>query len=225
VDFFLLICDRQNQLPSVGVIPPPLFLMCLYIYWYMKIIITESQYNFILNEDDNSIYKLIKDYITKESEKLKVTYGKNKQMNIVDIVKIIDNIRDFLISKISSVFEDMKKGVGGDKFAKECYEFIYQTVSNELNNLNFLKKNSIKLLAGGKEGIRKKLEERGKVEIDNYLDNFSQLMDFSFPVGYRDDMKVYEDKLISWYKQMEDWFGPRLNSIGKNIINLIVSKF
>ena len=191
----------------------------------MKIIITESQYNFILNEDDNSIYNSIKDYITKESEKLKVTYGKNKQMNIVDIVKIIDNIRDFLISKIPSVFEDMKKGVGGDKFAKECYEFIYQTVSNELNNLNFLKKNSIKLLAGGKEGIRKKLEERGKVEIDNYLDNFLQLMDFSFPVGYRDDMKIYEDKLISWYKQMEDWFGSRLNSIGKNIINLIVSKF
>ena len=101
----------------------------------------------------------LKKEIEKNFVKLKQEYKEylDKSKKVIDPYKIIDKFKDYLISRIPDIMPQLKTGKGGAKFAYDCYVYIKNLVQEEIKNIGVIKRNAIKLMAGGKESLRKEM--------------------------------------------------------------------
>jgi hypothetical protein len=144
----------------------------------------------------------------------------DQSKKVIDPYKIIDKFKDYLISKIPDILPQLKTGKGGTKFAYDCFIFIKNLVQEEIKNMGIIKRNAIKLLAGNKESLKKEMNEK---DVSDYVSLFSNLIDFSFMIGWMDEMKKYEDNLLMWGKENYDWVSKNQKTIKNDIINTIVN--
>ena len=164
----------------------------------------------------------LKKEIEENFVKIKQEYKEylDKSKKVIDPYKIIDKFKDYLISRIPDIMSQLKTGKGGAKFAYDCFIFIKNLVQEEIKNRGIIKRNAVKLLAGGKEALRKEMNEK---DISDYVSLFSNLIDFSFMIGWMDEMKKYEDNLLMWGKENYDWVSKNQKTIKNDIINTIVN--
>jgi hypothetical protein len=139
---------------------------------------------------------------------------------IIDPFFLIDKFQNYLISRIPEVLNQLKSGQGGPKFAYECFLFIKSLIDVEMKKIGSAKKFALKSLGGGKDKIKSEMMAK---DIDEYLQMFSEVINFSFSIGWMDEMKKYEDNLLKWDKECTDWVWKNGKTIKNDIINTIVN--
>jgi hypothetical protein len=139
---------------------------------------------------------------------------------IIDPYILIDKFKNYLISRIPEVLNQLKTGKGGAKFAYECFLFVKSLIESEMKNINSAKKFALRKLGGGKEKIKAEMMSK---DIDDYLQMFSSVINFSFTIGWMDEMKKYEDNLLKWDEECYDWVWKNSKSIKTDIVNTIVN--
>ena len=144
----------------------------------------------------------------------------DKSKKVIDPYKIIDKFKEYLISRIPDIIPQLKTGKGGAKFAYDCFIFVKNLVQEEIKNMGFVKRNAVKLLAGNKESLKKEMNEK---DVSDYVSLFSDLIDFSFMIGWMDEMKKYEDNLLMWGEDNNKWVSKNQTTIKTDIINTIVN--
>jgi hypothetical protein len=164
------------------------------------------------------IKKEIEDNFIEIKQKYKEYLDKSKK--IIDPYKIIDKFKEYLISKIPDILPQLKIGKGGEKFAYDCFLFIKNLIQEEIKSMGFIKKNTVKLLAGGKESLRKEMNEK---DISEYIFLFQNLIDFSFMIGWMDETQKYLDNMGVWGKDNYNWVNRNQKIIKTDIINTIVN--
>jgi hypothetical protein len=164
----------------------------------------------------------LKNQIEKDFVKIKQDYKKflDQSKKVIDPYKIIDKSKDYLISRIPDILPQLKSGKGGAKFAYDCFIFVKNLVQEEIKNMGIIKRNAVKLLAGNKESLKKEMNEK---DISDYVSLFISLIDFSFAIGWMDEMEKYEDNLLMWEKENYDWVSKNQKTIKNDIINTIVN--
>jgi len=164
----------------------------------------------------------LKKEIEENFVKLKQEYKEylDKSKKVIDPYKIIDKFKDYLISRIPDIMPQLKTGKGGAKFAYDCYAYIKNLVQEEIKNIGVIKRNAIKLMAGGKESLRKQMNEK---DISDYISLFTYLIDFSFMLGINDEMEKYIDNMGDWGKDNYKWVIKNQSTIKTDIINTIVN--
>jgi len=144
----------------------------------------------------------------------------DKSKKVIDPYKIIDKFKEYLISRIPDIIPQLKTGKGGAKFAYDCFIFVKNLVQEEIKNMGFVKRNAVKLLAGNKESLKKEMNEK---DVSDYVSLFSDLIDFSFMIGWMDEMKKYEDNLLMWGEDNNKWVSKNQTTIKTDIINIILN--
>jgi hypothetical protein len=200
----------------------------------MKIILTESQLKTILegelntkmgdtNKSNKSIEDDIKDFIQRGLIRVKTEnkYFLDKSKKILNPYLIIDDFQNYLISKIPEAIIQMKSGNGGNKFAYDCFLYVKNKISQEMDDMDGIKKGAIRLMAGSKETVMKNMKD---VDFQEYIFMFEQILDFSMPIALRDDFQKYENNSYKWYKDMTNWVTKNQSVIKNDIINLMVTK-
>jgi hypothetical protein len=164
----------------------------------------------------------LKKEIEENFVKLKQEYKEylDKSKKVIDPYKIIDKFKEYLISRIPDIMPQLKTGKGGAKFAYDCFIFVKNLVQEEIKNMGIIKRNAVKLLAGGKESLRKQMNEK---DISDYISLFNLLIDFSFMLGVNDEMEKYIDNMGDWGKDNYNWINKNQTAIKTDIINTIVN--
>lgn len=162
--------------------------------------------------------KEIEENFVKLKQEYKVYLDKSKK--VIDPYKIIDKFKEYLISKIPDIMPQLKTGKGGAKFAYDCFIFIKNLVQEEIKSMGVIKRNAVKLMAGGKESLRKEMNEK---DISDYISLFTYLIDFSFMIGAMDEMQKYVDNMGDWGKDNYKWVIKNQNAIKTDIVNTIVN--
>ena len=168
---------------------------------------------------------LMKNRIEKEVSDLKnnskdILDNANK---IIDPYIIIDKLKNYLIQNIPRATSEMKKGIGGSRFAYDAYIFIKNLIIEELKNINILKKTAIKTLGGGKEKIRKKMMDVPIDDVGTYFVDFDFLLGYDFAVDDMQEMKPYENQIDKWGKDKSNWIMDNEEKIRQDIVNTIVN--
>jgi len=138
---------------------------------------------------------------------------------VIDPSVIIDRVQGYLIAQIPTIAESMKKGVGGEKFAVDCYREIIKTITEELNKIGSMKKSAIRLLAPSKDQFIKMAKGS---DISEYIDTFIKIIDFSFSIGWIDEVRPYSDNLFNFSDQSQRWVLKNQGVIKQQIIDLII---
>ena len=174
----------------------------------------------MMGVDDPSTH--LKKSLQRDFDKIKIEYKKflDDSKKVIDPYKILDNFENYLISRIPDVLEQLKTGEGGAKFAYDCFVYVKNTISDELNNMSSFKKGTIKLLAGKKEILKQEMLNK---DISNYLEIFKNIIDFGFKIGWMEQIKKYENQLWKWEKDNTDWFQKNFKTIKIEIINTILN--
>jgi hypothetical protein len=164
----------------------------------------------------------LKKRIEEKFDKVKKDYKKflDQSTKFINPYKIIDKFKDYLISKIPDILPQLKTGKGGAKFAYDCFIFVKNLIQEEIKNMGIVQRNAIKLLSGNKESVKKEMNEK---DISEYVYLFSDLVDFVFMIGWMDEMMKYEDNLLMWKKENNDWVSKNQKTIKNDIINTIVN--
>jgi hypothetical protein len=177
----------------------------------------------VFNEGANPSVELqIKNSLERHFNDIKGKYKQylDQSKNIIDPYKIIDKFKNYLISRTPDVINQLKTGNGGAKFAYDSYLFVKNLVQEEMNNMGTFKKGSIKLLVKDKEFLRNKMN---KEDISDFISLFTDLIDFGFMVGWMDEMIKYEDNILKWEKDNNDWVYKNQKFIKSQIINTIIN--
>ena len=177
----------------------------------------------VLSEGANPSVELqIKKSLERQFTDIKGKYKPylDQSKNIIDPYKIIDKFKNYLISRTPDVVNQLKTGTGGAKFAYDSYLFVKNLVQEEMNNMGTFKKGSIKLLVKDKEFLRNKMNQE---DISDYVSLFSEIVDFGFKIGWMDEMKKYEDNILKWGGDNNDWVHKNQKFIKSQIINTIIS--
>ena len=176
----------------------------------------------VLNESANSSVELhIKNTLDRDFNRIEEKYKEelDQSKNIIDPYKIIDKFKNYLISRTPDIVNQLKKGTGGAKFAYDSYLFVKNLIQEEMNNMGRFKKTSIKLLIKDKEFLRSKMNRE---DISDFLSLFSDIVDFGFRIGWMDEMIKYEDNILKWEKENNDWVYKNQKFIKSQIINTII---
>lgn len=139
---------------------------------------------------------------------------------VIDPYKIIDKFKEYLISKIPEIIPQLKTGKGGAKFAYDCFIFVKNLVQEEIKSMGFIKRNTVKLLAGGKESLRKQMNEK---DIREYISLFMSLVDFYSMIRYVGEMQTYAVEMYNWGKDNINWVRKNQSTIKTDIVNTIVN--
>jgi hypothetical protein len=182
----------------------------------------QEQIHRILEMMGESPSDVLKKSIEKDFSKIKSEYKPflDNANKIIDPYILIDKFKNYLLSRIPEVLTQLKTGKGGAKFAYECFLFIKSIIDLEMKNINSAKKFALRNLGGGKDKIKSEMITK---DIDNYLQMFSDVINFSFTVGWMDEMKKYEDNLLKWDKECTDWVWKNGKSIKTDVTNTIVN--
>jgi hypothetical protein len=144
----------------------------------------------------------------------------DESKKIINPYTIIDKFKDYLISRIPDVINQLKTGQGGAKFAYDCYIFIKNLITNEIKDIGMMKKVAIKVSAGNKEDAKKEMTQK---DVSEYTQIFNNIVDFAFAIGWMDEMKKYEDNVLKWEKENNDWIDKNGHTIRIDIINTIIN--
>lgn len=194
----------------------------------MKIVITESQFDRIFNEttDVNSArvaaQKEIINSLNEYFNEIKA-FGPKQVKSFIPVNEIIDQFKNYMIGKIPFILEQMETGVGGNKFAYECYQKLIQIIESNLSNISSIKKFALKALAPSKEDYLKRIEEN-KTYISYYFNQFNDLVDFPTMVGWMDYYKNKTNNIFNYSEQATSWVQKNKKNILGQISN-IVAKF
>jgi hypothetical protein len=179
----------------------------------MKIVITESQFNCIINEEMSStdvrIERCKSEFLERFDRFMNSYSNKMSQVNkFYNTKKIIDNIKNFVLSKIPQYAWSGYSS--GNKWAKELVDFIYKTLINELQNITWFQKKSIKLLVGNKDNF---IEEASNFEY--YRDILDFIDNVCSHIASNDDFQ----------RTFTDWWSNNLhnilNAVAKSTANKI----
>jgi hypothetical protein len=166
----------------------------------------------------------IKEYVQKYINTFKT---KNKVIlddanKIINPYNIIDKFKNYLISRASDVIQQIKTGQGGEKFAYDCYVYLKNILSQEIDNMSKVKKFSIRTLAGNKNDVINKMNQ---TDISDYISAFFNLIDLSMPIGLNQQITPqYDNNLTKWYKEAYNWTTKNTKTIKNDLINTIVTK-
>jgi hypothetical protein len=197
---------------------PHLMSGVFYYYKYlfiMKIVITESQFNRIIKEEtsyaDVRIERCKSEFLERFNRFMDSYSDKMSQANkFYNTKKIVDNIKNFVLSKIPQYAWSGYSG--GNKWAKELVDFIYKTLNNELQNITWFQKQSIKLLVGNKDNFIEKASD-----FEYYRDIIDFIDYVCSDIASSDDFK----------RTFMDWCSNNLhnilNTVAKTTANKIYS--
>lgn len=171
---------------------------------------------------DTSLETELKKEINVAFNRLKNEHKTNLENSkkILDPYSIIEEFKNYLISQIPTIINQLKIGQGGATFAYNCYIFFKKLVSSELQKMNGIKKYGITLLLGNEDKVK---EEMMKKDITDYLQIYKGLIDFPFMIGHMDKVRSFEKNLWKWEKQSEDWVNKNQKFIKTDIINTIIN--
>ena len=146
----------------------------------------------------------------------------DKANKIINPYNLIDKVKNYLISRASDIVQQIKTGQGGAKFAYDCYVYIKDIISQEMDNMNKIKKFAIRKLAGNKNDV---INNMNQTNTSEYFSLFADLIDFSFPIGLLPQITPqYDNNLTNWYKDNDNWITENTKKIKNDIINTIVTK-
>lgn len=176
----------------------------------------------VLREELESVQRQLRSTIEEDINSVKTDYKPflDKSKGILNPYPLLDKFKNYLISRIPEVIQQLKTGKGGAKFGYECFIFIKKLVEEEVKNLNSVKKLAIKNLGGGKESIKQKLMN---TDISDYYNIFGNIMDFGFAIGWMNEMEKYEDNILKWSSENIDWVNKNKKYIKIDIVNTIVN--
>jgi hypothetical protein len=138
----------------------------------------------------------------------------------ISVYEIIEEFRIYMISRVPDILKKMETGVGGDKFAMECYQKLLEITQSKLTDISPIKRMALKVIAPTKENYLKKVDECKDSCFDIFFEEFIDLTDFAIMVGWI-DYYSRNDKLIenifNFSKQSSNWVWKNKYSIIKNI--------
>ena len=75
----------------------------------------------------------LKQIIERKFNEVKGQYKEflDKSKKVIDPYRIIDKFKDYLISRMPDVLNQLKTGQGGAKFAYDCFVFIKNLIIDE----------------------------------------------------------------------------------------------
>lgn len=170
----------------------------------------------ILKEENENAIQQIQKNIDEEISGLKNKIS-NRAKSVLNPEKMINEYRNFLISKIPVILEKSMTGKGGEQFAYECYTKLMELVKNQINDISGFKKVTLKTLAPDKQ---KFLSNSENMDLDPFFETFISIMDFPYIVAWMDKYKNVEGKMIDYSNQISNW----VNKNKKTIINSIINK-
>ena len=156
--------------------------------------------------------RLVKDkmiaYINKNISKL-TTEHKDKikdASKLIDVSRVIQQVKDWLIRSLPLQLENIKRGVGGDKFARDFLIFIKSLIKKELDSIGTFKKTGVRLLSPSKETF---ISTAKDFKSGEYFDTLSNILDLGFSIGAMPQMKEYEDQVLKWSKGVVNELGSK----------------
>ena len=176
----------------------------------------------ILNEENEIQY--IQKTIDKEVLELKNKILKNEKL-VLNPDKMINDFKNYLVSKVPVQIEKSKTGKGGEQFAYECYVKLMELVQTQINDISEVKKFTIRQLAPKKQEF---LSNSKNVDLHPFFYSFKTIIDFPWLIGSMEGglekYKNYEDQMGAYSKQIWDWVDKNQQPIANSVINK-VSKF
>lgn len=109
-----------------------------------------------------------------------------------------------LILSLPLQLENIKRGVGGDKFARDFLIFIKALIKNELGSIGTFKKTGVRLLSPSKKTF---ISTAKDFKSGEYFDTLSNILDLGFSIGAMPQMKEYEDRVLKWSKGVVNELG------------------
>ncbi len=168
----------------------------------------------LLNEETKNPIQYLQKEIDEKISNLKKQIPSNVK-SVLDPEKMIDDYRNYLISKIPEVIEKSKTGQRGEQFAYQCYTKLMELVQKQINNISGLKKITLKTLAPNKN---KFLNNSKNIDLDPFFNTFKEIVDFPFLLGWMDQYKNYQTKMLDYSNQITNWVDKNQKPITNKVI-------
>jgi hypothetical protein len=180
----------------------------------LKLLESESIY---LNEKDDRAIQYLRKQIEKKILSLK---GKipNNMKSVLNPEKMIDDYKNFLISRIPVILEKSKTGIGGNQFGYECYKKLMELVQKQVNEIPEYQKVALRTLAPKKQEF---LNNSKNINLYPFFDTFKSIIDFPFMIGWMDEYKNFEEKMLNYSNQISTWVDRERESITNSVINTV----
>ena len=170
-----------------------------------------------LNEETKTPIQHIQKTIDEKILNLKKQIPSNVK-SVLNPEKMIDDYRNYLISKIPETIEKSKTGQGGEQFAYQCYTKLMELTQNQINEISGLKKITLKKLAPSKNEF---LNNSKNVDLDPFFETFKEIVDFPFLIGWMDQYKNYDTKMLDYSNQITNWVDKNKKRISNAVINKV----
>ncbi len=170
-----------------------------------------------LNEETKTPIQHIQKTIDEKILNLKKQIPSNVK-SVLNPEKIIDDYRNYLISKIPETIEKSKTGQGGEQFAYQCYTKLMELIQNQINEISGFKKTILKTLAPSKNEF---LNNSKNVDLDPFFETFKEIVDFPFLIGWMDQYKNYDTKMLDYSNQITNWVDKNKKTISNAVINKV----
>jgi hypothetical protein len=170
-----------------------------------------------LNEANEEAVQHIQKQIDKKISELKSVMP-NSIKSVLNPEKIINDVRNYLFSRIPEIIEKSKTGKGGEQFAYECYTKLMEIVQNEINNISTVKKYTLRALAPKKQEF---LGISNNVDTEPFFSAFVSIVDFSFMIGWMSQYKNVNVKMLDFSNQISNWITKNKKTITNSVINKV----
>ena len=170
-----------------------------------------------LNEANEEAVQHIQKQIDKKISELKSVMP-NSIKSVLNPEKIINDVRNYLFSRIPEIIEKSKTGKGGEQFAYECYTKLMEIVQNEINNISTVKKYTLRALAPKKQEF---LNISNNVDTEPFFSAFVSIVDFSFMIGWMSQYKNVNVKMLDFSNQISNWITKNKKTITNSVINKV----
>jgi hypothetical protein len=166
-----------------------------------------------LNESDDS-YDILKTNIT---EKLNLLKGETifTEFIFMDINKSIDDFKNYLIDGIPDILERAKIGRGGERFANEVYEKLFDIFWQELNSKSITKRLSLEKDLFIESSLKPN-------QYDKFFDCFFELIDFTSQVGHLPQYEKVTNEMKEFSTQTSNYIKRFKDKVINDLVNKIV---
>lgn len=170
-----------------------------------------------LNEENENAVQHIQKNIDKEILELKNKIPNNVK-SVLNPEKMINDFRNYLVSKIPVIIEKSKTGKGGEQFAYECYTKLMELVQNQINDISGIKKLTLKTLAPNKQEF---FNNSKNVDLEPFFDAFKFVTDFPFMISWMDKYKNVQGNMTDYSVQISNWVDKNRKPITNSVINKV----
>jgi hypothetical protein len=141
---------------------------------------------------------------------------------IIDLNSLRTKLTTYLINIAPTTVNNILKGTGGDHYMNNIYLFAYNELNNILTNLNFLKKNAIKVF------LPKTKDEYIKM-VNNTLNKtlrpFVNFVDFASFLYVKSPNGMPQANVQKWTNQQNTWWNNNWKAIANKFITLLTNIF